>query len=174
MPGKIITLAAALGLALAAAAAQALTPAASAPPLAGQYLDKPGRLASQDLKGKVVYVDFWASWCGPCRASFPVLDKLYGRHKDKGFVVVGINQDDRPEDARLFLSRIPASFPLLADPEHRLAEAFEVKGMPSAVLIDRLGIVRHVHRGFRAGDEQELATRIEQLLEEQPCGARLC
>jgi peroxiredoxin len=103
-----------------------------------------------------------------------VLDKLYGQHKDKGFVVVGVNQDDRPEDARLFLSRIPASFPLLADPEHRLAETFAVKGMPSAVLIDRKGIVRHVHRGFRAGDEKELAARIEQLLEEQPCGAQLC
>lgn len=160
--------AAALGLALCALAAQALAPAASAPAFAAQYLDKPGRLSSQELKGKVVYVDFWASWCGPCRASFPALDKLYGQHKDKGFVVVGVNQDDRPEDARLFLARIPASFPLLADPEHRLAEDFAVKGMPSAILIDRKGIVRHVHRGFRAGDEKEIAARVEQLLEERP------
>lgn len=166
--------AALLWLVLVIVPAHALAPAAGAPPLAGPYLDKAGGLTNQDLKGKVIYVDFWASWCGPCRASFPVLDKLYGQHKDKGFVVVGVNQDDRPEDARLFLARIPASFPLLADPGHRLAEAFEVKGMPSAVLIDRKGIVRHVHRGFRAGDEREIAARIEQLLEEQPCGAQLC
>lgn len=157
-----------LWLFLPANSAWALALASSAPPLAGKYLNKHGSLGSHELKGKVVYVDFWASWCGPCRASFPVLDKLYGQHKDKGFVVLGINQDDRAEDAQVFLDRIPVGFPLLVDPEHRLAEDFEVKGMPSAILIDRKGIVRHVHRGFRSGDEKEIATRIEKLLEEQP------
>lgn len=153
---------------------QALGLAASAPAVVGPYLDKPGSLTDAELGGKVVYVDFWASWCGPCRASFPVLDKLYARHKDKGFVVIGINQDDNPADAGRFLARIPVSFPLVADPGHRLAGDFEVKGMPSAVLIDRQGIVRHVHRGFRSGDEQEISARIETLLEEQPCGPQHC
>jgi thiol-disulfide isomerase/thioredoxin len=155
-----------LCLTLSAAPARALMPGSSAPPLAGQFLNKNGGLTSQELKGKVVYVDFWASWCGPCRASFPVLDKLYGQHKDKGFVVVGINQDERSEEAQGFIARIPVSFPLISDPEHRLAEDFDVKGMPSAMLVDRKGIVRHVHRGFRAGDEREIAAHIEKLLGE--------
>jgi thiol-disulfide isomerase/thioredoxin len=165
---RFTLLAGALWLTLSAAPAQAVAPASSAPALAGPYLNQPGRLSSQELKGKVVYVDFWASWCGPCRASFPVLDKLYGQHKDKGFVVLGINQDDRPEDAQAFLARIPVAFPLIVDSEHRLAADFEVKGMPSAILVDRKGIVRHVHRGFRSGDEKEIAALVEQLLAEQP------
>lgn len=158
----------ALWLVLLAVPAYAVAPASKAPALSGPYLNKNGVLTGQDLKGSVIYVDFWASWCGPCRASFPVLDKLYGQYKDKGFVVVGINQDDRLDDARTFMTRIPVGFPLIADPEHHLAEAFEVKGMPSAIIIDRKGIVRHVHRGFRTGDEKEIAARIEKLLEEQP------
>lgn len=159
---------AALWLLLASASALALAPASHAPALSGPYLNRSGSLSGEELKGKVVYVDFWASWCGPCRASFPVLDKLYGQHKDQGFVVVGINQDDQAGDARSFMARLPVGFPLIADPEHRLAEAFDVKGMPSAVLIDRKGIVRHVHRGFRSGDEKDIAARIEKLLGEQP------
>lgn len=165
----LLTLAGALfSLALHVTPASALMPAAHAPALSGPYLNKTGQLDGAELKGKVVYVDFWASWCGPCRASFPALDQLYGQHKDKGFVVVGINQDDRLEDARGFMARLPVGFPLIADPEHRLAEAFEVKGMPSAILVDRKGVVRHVHRGFRAGDEKEIAAHIEKLLGEQP------
>lgn len=153
---------------LAVEPALAVTPADRAPPFSAPLIGKSGQLDTRDLSGKVYYVDFWASWCAPCRASFPALDKLYVRHRERGFVVVGVNQDDTPDDARRFLERIPVSFPLIVDSDHRIARAYAVSGMPSGILVDRQGVVRHVVRGFRGGEEALLATLVAQLVGEAP------
>jgi peroxiredoxin len=109
------------------------------------------------LKGKVVYVDFWASWCTPCLRSMPALRTLYGNHKDQGFVVIGVNKDVSGAEAERFLRRFPVSFPLVADADDAVAKAFDVKTMPSGYLIDRSGVVRQVLRGFTAETETALA-----------------
>ncbi len=119
-------------------------------------------IAPAQLRGKVVYVDFWASWCVPCRASFPWLEGLHRKYGEQGLVVLGINKDQEPGDAGKFLARYPASFPLLRDPGDALAKGFAVRGMPSAYLIDRRGNIRHTHVGFR----QETAAELERLLVE--------
>jgi thiol-disulfide isomerase/thioredoxin len=159
-----------------AALALALPPAAAA-------LESGGRLASfsaerlgnpastltlADLQGKVVYVDFWASWCVPCRASMPALDALYRKHREVGFMVVGVNKDVGGADAMRFLRRVPVSFPLVTDASDVLARQFAVKAMPSGYLIDRRGVVRQVHRGFTEETATALAREVERLLEDRP------
>jgi len=99
-------------------------------------------------KGKVVLVDFWASWCGPCRQSMPWLRDLAARRRDQGLVVIGIDLDKDPAQGRAFLAKIPADFPILFDPAGNLAERYRLRGMPSTVLIDRTGAVRGGHVGF--------------------------
>jgi len=135
------------GLALAPAAA--VEPGSAAPLLwlAPLRAGEPA-IALQQLRGRVVYVDFWASWCVPCRASMPALDSLSQRFGPQGFVVVGVNKDASREEAERFLRRVPVSFPLASDAEDAAARAFGVKAMPSGYLLDRAGVVRHVHRGF--------------------------
>lgn len=129
----------------------------------------PGKpVALKDLRGKVVYLDFWASWCPPCRASFPVLDKLYGQHKEQGLEVVGVNKDQEPAEAAKFLAEYPVSFPLLADLDDKLATHYQVKAMPSAYIIDRKGIIRFVHLGFNRDTQAKIEAEIAQLLEEKP------
>jgi thiol-disulfide isomerase/thioredoxin len=125
-------------------------------------------IAAEQLKGKVVYVDFWASWCVPCRASFPWLEELHRKYGDQGLVVLGINKDQAPGDAGKFLARYPASFPLLRDPGDALAKGFAVRGMPSAYLIDRRGNIRHTHVGFRQDTTAELEQLLVELLKESP------
>lgn len=120
------------------------------------------------LKGSVVYVDFWASWCTPCLRSMPALRTLYGKHRDQGFVVVGVNKDTSPTEAERFLRRFPVSFPLVDDSGDGLARAFDVKTMPSGYLVDRAGRIRQVHRGFTAETEAALSRDIEKLLGEKP------
>jgi thiol-disulfide isomerase/thioredoxin len=120
------------------------------------------------LRGKVVYVDFWASWCVPCRRSFPALQSLYQRQGDRGFVVVGVNKDAELRDAERFLRSFSVTFPLVADRDDALAKAFVVKAMPSGYLVDRSGVVRHVHLGFTAETEKALEREVEALLKEQP------
>jgi len=120
------------------------------------------------FRGKVVYVDFWASWCIPCRVSMPSLDRLYKQHVARGFEVVGVNKDVRSEDAERFLKRVPVSFVLTADSSDAAAKAFAVKTMPSGYLVDRKGIVRHVHGGYTKSTTDELATQVEKLLAEAP------
>jgi thiol-disulfide isomerase/thioredoxin len=119
------------------------------------------------LQGSVVYVDFWASWCGPCAKSFPFLNTIEADFRDRGLRVVGINLDEHPADAQAFLSRHPARFAVAADSTGRCPQAFAVAAMPSSYLIDRKGIVRYVHAGFRAGDAAKLRALIERLLSEQ-------
>ncbi|MBC8021618.1 MAG: TlpA family protein disulfide reductase [Burkholderiales bacterium] len=118
------------------------------------------------LKGSVVYVDFWASWCVPCRLSMPALDELYRRNKSRGFAVVGVNKDATPADARRFLAKVPVTFPLVQDAADAAARGFDVKAMPSGYLVDRKGVVRHVHRGFTAETGATLAREIDLLLKE--------
>ena len=139
-------------------------PAVALKPLAGSTV--PPTLAA--LKGNVVYVDFWASWCTPCLRSMPALRTLYGKHREQGFVVVGVNKDVNPAEAERFLRRFPVSFPLVDDSGDAVAKAFDVKTMPSGYLIDRAGLVRQVLRGFTAETEVELAKQIQELLQVKP------
>jgi peroxiredoxin len=122
------------------------------------------------LRGKVVYVDFWASWCRPCTQSFPFLNALDRDLRARGLEVLGINVDEREADARAFLARYPASFRLGADPSGECPRAFEVAAMPSSYLVDRKGVVRAVHLGFRPGQAPKLRQALEALLAEPADG----
>src|SRR5579872_101101 len=99
-------------------------------------------------RGKVVYVDFWASWCGPCRQSFPWLDALEREYGAQNFVVIGVNVDKDRDKAEQFLTDTPADFPIVYDPKGEIATAYKISGMPSGILIDRAGHVRFQHAGF--------------------------
>lgn len=117
-------------------------------------------------QGKVVYLDFWASWCTPCRRSFPWLDGLVREYAGRDLVVIGVNVDQDPELAEKFLNETPASFPIVYDPRGELATRFKIVGMPSAVLIDRTGHVRFQHVGFSEKKEDEYETHVQGLLAE--------
>ena len=150
-------------------AAQALAVEAGmpVPRLALDALDG-GRAVSLDgLKGRVVYVDFWASWCVPCRLSMPALEEIYRRNKSRGFAVVGVNKDASVTDAKRFLTRVPVSFDLVQDASDAAARGFDVKAMPSGYLVDRKGVVRSVHRGFTAESAAAIEREVEALLEER-------
>ncbi len=162
------------GLLLALAAcvvpvAAALEPGARVPGVEAVPL-QPGaaRVSLERLRGRVVYVDFWASWCVPCRNSMPALDALARRHGERGFTVVGVNKDASAADAERFLRRVPVGFSLVSDADDVIARAFGVRAMPSGYLIDRRGVVRRVHRGFTAETAAALEREIAELLEERP------
>ncbi len=118
------------------------------------------------LRGQVVYVDFWASWCVPCRLSFPALDQLHKKYHGRGFEVVAVNKDVEAADSRRFLARIPVGFTLVVDPDDRIVRAFQVKSMPSGYLLDRKGRVRYVHEGFRSDSAALIEAQIIDLLKE--------
>ena len=147
----------------------AVEPGAAAPTLSMPRMDDSSKSVSlSSMRGKVVYVDFWASWCIPCRISMPTLDRLAKEHAAKGFEVVGVNKDVRADDAERFLKRVPVSFVLVADSSDAAAKAFGVKTMPSGYLIDRKGTVRHVHGGFTRSTADALAEEVPKLLAEKP------
>lgn len=117
-----------------------------------------------NLKGKVVYVDFWASWCGPCKQSFPWLNDMQAKYAAKGFQVVGINVDANTADAKTFLAGLPAKFMVAYDEKGVTPKAYGIKGMPSSVLLDGSGKVILQHTGFRDADRAELEKAIQQAL----------
>lgn len=114
------------------------------------------------LKGKVVYLDFWASWCGPCKQSFPFMNELQAKYRAQGFEIVGVNLDAKRDDADRFLTDTPARFTVAFDAKGESARRFEVKSMPSSVLIGRDGKVITTHKGFKDEDRKELDARIAQ------------
>ena len=118
------------------------------------------------LKGRVVMLNFWASWCGPCRQEMPLLDQMHKRYSALGFTLVGVNVDANSKDAEDWLSKTPVSFPVLFDRESKVSAMYDVKAMPSTVFIDRKGNVRYLHKGYKPGDEGEYLNQIRALLKE--------
>jgi thiol-disulfide isomerase/thioredoxin len=116
--------------------------------------------------GKVVYLDFWASWCAPCKASFPVLAGWHKDYASRGFLVLAVNVDDDPAAMKAFLAKNTVGFPVVRDAAHKLVAAANVDTMPTSFLIDRKGVIRLVHNGFREKDKAPLQAKIESLLAE--------
>ena len=121
-------------------------------------------VALQSMRGQVVYVDFWASWCGPCRRSFPWMNEMQQKYGGKGLAIVAVNVDKKRADAEKFLAQLPASFPVVYDEAGITPSTFGVKGMPSSYLIDTRGNVVFVERGFLDASGAELEDRIKALL----------
>ena len=119
-----------------------------------------------DFRGQVVMINFWASWCGPCRQEMPLLEELYARYQPMGFTILGVNVEQDPAQALAMLRDIPVSFPVLFDSESRVSRRYEVVAMPSTVLIDRDGRIRHLHRGYKPGYEDIYQQQIRELIRE--------
>jgi thiol-disulfide isomerase/thioredoxin len=126
-----------------------------------------GTVQSAEFKGKVIYVDFWASWCKPCKQSFPWLNGMQAKYEKQGFEIVAINLDQEQNAANDFLQALPAQFTVAFDPSGKTAEQFHVQGMPSSYLIDRQGNMRAVHIGFRDEDRAKLEQAVTKLLLEK-------
>ena len=119
----------------------------------------------RDLRGKVVVIDFWASWCGPCQESFPLMEDLYQRYKARGLVVLAVNVDESKSAMKAFLSDNPVSFAVVRDAKRRLVARANVVSMPTSFLLDREGLVRFMHPGYKGHETKRAYTReIEQLL----------
>ncbi len=112
------------------------------------------------LKGRVVYVDFWASWCAPCKQSFPWMNEMQAKYGSKGLTIIGINVDKKREDADKFLAGTPAKFTVAYDSNGKVAEAYQPKGMPTSFLIGADGVVRAMHVGFRESDREKLESEL--------------
>jgi thiol-disulfide isomerase/thioredoxin len=146
-----------------AAPARAAQPGEAAPPFALPTASG-DTVALAGLRGRVVYVDFWASWCGPCRRSFPWMNAMHERYGSEGLTIVGVNVDKRRADAERFLRDTPARFTIVYDAQGTAPAAYDVKGMPSSYLIDRHGGVVVVEEGFRDDRREALEARIRALL----------
>jgi thiol-disulfide isomerase/thioredoxin len=118
------------------------------------------------LRGRVVYLDFWASWCGPCRQSFPWMESMKKAYEAQGLTVLAINVDHDRADADRFLKIFNPDFEIRFDPQGSSAEEFKVSGMPTSVIIDRHGVVRFTHVGFWPAQGEVSAQQIQKLLAE--------
>ena len=156
---------AALLLALLAGAAIATGPAPSAPDFALPSRDG-GEVRLSELKGQVVMINFWATWCGPCRQEMPLLQQIHAKYEPLGFTMLGINVEPDSAAAQVWLKGMPVSFPILFDRKSEVSASFGVEAMPSSVLIDREGRVRHIHRGYKPGDEAVYADLVRGLVKE--------
>jgi peroxiredoxin len=158
-------LAGAVLMALPFAARSAVTPRATAPDFTLRQVEGANlRLAEQ--RGNVVLVNFWATWCGPCRVEMPHLNRLYDKYRGAGFVLLGVNIDDDPTAAKALAGKLGLKFPVLLDTDKKVVGAYDLNAMPATVLIDRDGRVRHLHRGYRDGVEATYEQQVRDLLKE--------
>jgi thiol-disulfide isomerase/thioredoxin len=122
------------------------------------------RLAEQ--RGKVVMLNFWASWCGPCRTEMPLLDEMYKRYNKAGFELYGVNVEQDTAAAKKLIADLGVTLPVLYDPDSKVSKLYKVDAMPTTVVIDKKGEVRFVNRGYKAGDENKYRDQIRELIRE--------
>lgn len=119
------------------------------------------------LRGQVVLVNFWATWCAPCRQEMPLLDAIYRRYEPMGFTLLGVNVEPDSRLSERFLRDTPVTFPILFDPEERVSKLYSVAAMPSTVIVDRKGMVRYIHHGYKPGDENKYQDSVRSLIRER-------
>lgn len=135
-----------------------------APALALESVNGKGRVDISHLKGKVVLVDFWATWCEPCKKSFPKLEELRIKYESAGLVIVGVSEDDDGDGIKAFGATYGAKFPLVWDKDKTVAGRWKPTTMPTSFLIDKNGIIRIVEAGFVDGGEKEIEKELKSLL----------
>jgi len=154
-----------LALGMPTLAAAAANPGAPAPDFTLAARDG-GKVSLAGLKGQVVMINFWATWCGPCRQEMPLFAQLQSKYEPLGFTLLAVNVEPDSAAAVNWLKGMPITFPVLFDTDSAVAGRFGVEGMPSTVFVDRQGQVRYVHRGYKPGDEAKYADMIRSLVKE--------
>ena len=158
------------GLALAALfVLPAFATTSSGPAPAFQLSGRGGKTIDlSQFKGQVVMINFWATWCGPCRQEMPLLEDIYKKYKPMGFTLIGINVEPKSGDPEGWLSKLPkpVTFPVAFDVDSKVSKLYKVAGMPTTVFIDRKGNVREIHKSYKPGDENYYLTQIRSLLKE--------
>lgn len=155
---------AAVGVIAWAPTTRSVTNGEPAPACSAPLLDGGRSVSLADYRGQVVYLDFWASWCAPCRESFPFMNELQRELAGKGLQILAVSVDKTPEDARRFLARYPAQFTVALDSAAACPTAFQLQGMPSSYIIDKGGAVRAIHAGFRNRDRAEIRQQLLDVL----------
>ncbi len=134
----------------------------------GKLKDAKNTIKLSDYRGKLVYLDFWASWCGPCKKSFPWMNAMQEKFGAQGLSIIAINLDTKSDDSEIFLSKIPANFLIGFDSQGVLAKQYQVKAMPSSILIDRDGKILALHKGFNEASAKKTEQQISEQLLKKP------
>jgi peroxiredoxin len=162
MQNRIAAMVTALIIALPAVAAAPSGPAPqfTLPSKAG------GDVSLAQYKGQVVMLNFWASWCGPCRQEMPLLEDIYKKYNKLGFTLIGVNVEPDTKAANDWLKQTPVSFPVLYDTDSKVSRLYNVAGMPTTVIIDKKGNLRYTHVSYKAGDEGEYLNTVRAMIRE--------
>jgi peroxiredoxin len=163
--GWIFVRCVALFIALLAGQALAVGLQEEAPDFTLKSLDG-GNLRLEEYRGQVVLINFWASWCGPCRQEMPLLDRLHHRYEDTGFAVLGINVEGDSDSAQEIVDKTKVTFPILIDDGQKVSELYSLEAMPSTVVVDRDGVIRYIHLGYKPGDEAKYVEVVKALIRE--------
>jgi peroxiredoxin len=158
-----------MGLALSAVAAVGLASSGMTGQPAPDFALKSStgeNLRLSEYRGDVVMINFWATWCGPCRQEMPLLDELYSRYERVGFNLLGVNIDDDSNRAMAMIQELGVNFPVLFDARKEVSKMYDVSAMPVTVIVDRQGTVRYVHHGYKPGYEEKYLDQVRSLLRE--------
>jgi len=119
-----------------------------------------------ELSGQVVMINFWASWCGPCRQEMPLLDAMYKKYSPLGFTLLGVNVEEDSKPGKKLIRDLKVTFPILYDTSNKVSKMYNVQAMPTTVIVDRNGRVRYVHQGYAPGAEEKYAKEVSKLIRE--------